>query len=103
MSDVLVIDCYNFVSVFFFVIFIKNLVFSFLFEPTYAKELGKVAKGLRETLFSIAFVAIGLETDFRKIFNRENSRNTYTFLIAQTFNIILTLIVAYLLFGSYSI
>lgn len=67
------------------------------------KELGKVAKGLRETLFSIAFVAIGLETDFRKIFNKENSRNTYTFLIAQTFNIILTLIVAYLLFGSYSI
>lgn len=80
-----------------------SLVFSFLFEPTYAKELGKVAKGLRETLFSIAFVAIGLETDFRKIFNKENSRNTFTFLIAQTFNIILTLIVAYLLFGSYSI
>jgi uncharacterized integral membrane protein (TIGR00698 family) len=80
-----------------------SLVFSFLFEPTYAKELGKVAKGLRETLFSIAFVSIGLETDFRKIFNKENSRNTYTFLIAQTFNIILTLIVAYLLFGSYSI
>ncbi len=81
---------------------VASLVFSFLFEPNYAKDLSKIAKGLRETLFSIAFVSIGLETDFKRIFNNENKKYIFTFLIAQTFNILLTLGVAYLLFGNYS-
>lgn len=81
---------------------LASLVFSFLFEPTVAKDLSKVTKGLREMLFSLAFVSIGLETDFRNIFNKDNKRYIYTFLVAQTFNILLTLVVAYLLFGNYS-
>ncbi len=81
---------------------LASLVFSFFFEPTVAKDLSKVTKGLREMLFSLAFVSIGLETDFRKIFNKDNKRYIYTFLVAQTFNILLTLLVAYLLFGNYS-
>jgi uncharacterized integral membrane protein (TIGR00698 family) len=81
---------------------VASLVFSFLFEPNHAKDLSKIAKGLRETLFSIAFVSIGLETDFKRIFNNENKKYIFTFLIAQTFNILLTLGVAYLLFGNYS-
>jgi uncharacterized membrane protein YadS len=81
---------------------LASVVFSFFFEPTVAKALGKVTKELRETLFSLAFVSIGLETDFRKIFNKDNKRYIWTFLVAQTFNILLTLIVAYLLFGNYS-
>lgn len=81
---------------------VASLIFSFLLEPTTAKLLIKPIKGFRETLFSIAFVAIGLETDFKKIFNKENSRFTATFLLAQTFNIIVTLVVALLLFGKIS-
>ena len=81
---------------------LASLVFSFMFEPNYAKDLGKVTKGLRETIFSIAFVSIGLETDFKRIFNKDNKSYIYTFLIAQTFNILLTLVVAYLLFGNYA-
>lgn len=81
---------------------LASLVFSFMFEPNYAKDLGKVAKGLRETLFSIAFVSIGLETDFKKIFNKDNKNYIYTFLVAQTFNILITLLVAFLLFGNYA-
>jgi len=81
---------------------LASVVFSFFFEPTVAKALGKVTKELRETLFSLAFVSIGLETDFRKIFNKDNKRYIWTFLVAQTFNILLTLVVAYLLFGNYS-
>ena len=80
---------------------LASLVFSFLLSPESAKSLGKVAKGLRETIFSIAFVSIGLETDFKQIFTRENARYTRTFLIAQAFNIIITLIVASLLFGEF--
>lgn len=80
---------------------LASVVFSFFLEPATAKALGAPAKALRETLFSVAFVAIGLETDFRKVFGKENSRYTYTFLIAQLFNIIVTLIIALLLFGNY--
>jgi uncharacterized integral membrane protein (TIGR00698 family) len=80
---------------------LASIVFSFFLEPATAKSLSGSAKALRETLFSVAFVSIGLETDFRKIFTKENNKYTATFLIAQLFNVIVTLIVAYLLFGKY--
>ncbi len=80
---------------------LASVVFSFFLEPSTAKSLGGSAKALRETLFSVAFVSIGLETDFRKIFTKENNKYTATFLIAQLFNIIVTLIIAFLLFGKY--
>ena len=78
---------------------LASMVFSFAFAPDAAKQLSGVAnKGAREILFSLAFVCIGLETDFRYIFKKENAKYIWTFLIAQTFNILLTLVVAYLLF-----
>ena len=78
---------------------LASLVFSFAFAPDVAKQLSGVAnKGAREILFSLAFVCIGLETDFRYIFKKENTKYIWTFLIAQTFIILLTLVVAYLLF-----
>jgi len=80
---------------------LASVVFSFFLEPATAKSLGGAAKALRETLFSVAFVSIGLETDFRKIFTKENNKYTATFLIAQLFNVLLTLLVAFLLFGKY--
>ena len=76
-----------------------SLVFSFLMPLQQAQALGSLAKGLREALFSLAFVCIGLETDFRHLFKRENRNNIATFLIAQGFNILVTLVMAYLLFG----
>ena len=76
-----------------------SLVFSFLMPMEQAKAAGSIAKGLREAMFSLAFVCIGLETDFRFIFKKENAKNIKTFLIAQGFNIVVTLIMAYLLFG----
>lgn len=78
---------------------LASVVFSFFLDYDSAKSLGKVAKGLRETLFSVAFVSIGLETDFRQVFTKENAKYTKTFLIAQTFNVIVTLIIAYILFS----
>lgn len=78
---------------------LASLIFSFAFAPDVAKQLSGVAnKGAREILFSLAFVCIGLETDFRYIFKKENAKYIWTFLIAQAFNILLTLVVAYLLF-----
>ena len=78
---------------------IASLVFSFCFAPDVAKSVGKITKGFSTTLFSIAFVCIGLETKFKEIFSKENRKVLWAFLTAQTFNIIVTLIVAYLLFG----
>jgi uncharacterized integral membrane protein (TIGR00698 family) len=79
---------------------IASLVFSFVFDAETGKELSRIAnKGSRGLLFSLAFICIGLETDFRYIFKKENSKYIWSFLTAQTFNIILTLIVAWVLFS----
>lgn len=77
-----------------------SLIFSFLIPQENVKDLAKVAKGVRETIFSIAFVCIGLETDFKQIFTKENAKYTKTFLIAQFFNILITLAVAAAIFGT---
>ena len=77
---------------------LASLVFSLL-EPETAKTVGTVTKGFQNTLFSIAFVCIGLETRFKDIFGKENRKPLKVFLLAQTFNIIITLIVAYVIFG----
>ncbi len=79
---------------------IASLVFSFAFDAETGKALSGVAnKGARGLLFSLAFVCIGLETDFRYIFKKENAKYIWSFLTAQTFNILLTLLIAWLLFG----
>ena len=79
-----------------------SLLFSLFFDGgagTPDAMVRGTAKNFSNTLFSIAFVCIGLETDFRYIFKTENRRYIVTFLIAQCFNIVVTLIVAWLLFG----
>lgn len=78
---------------------LASLVFSFCFEPEVAKSVGKITKGFQSTLFSIAFVCIGLETRFKELFSKENRVPLKVFLSAQTFNIFATLIVAYVIFG----
>lgn len=82
---------------------IASLVFSFAFEPEIGKGLSRVAnRGPRGLLFSLAFVCIGLETDFRYIFKKENTRYIWSFLTAQGFNVVITLLVAWLLFSQFS-
>ena len=78
---------------------LASLVFSFCMEEPVAKEIGTVTKGFQNTLFSIAFVCIGLETRFKDILGKDNRKPLYVFLISQTFNIIVTLVVAWLMFG----
>ena len=78
---------------------LASLVFSFFMETADAKAIGKITKGFTNTLFSIAFVCVGLETRFADIFSKENRRPLWAFLTAQGFNILVTLGVAYLLFG----
>lgn len=81
---------------------LASLIFSFAMPLETAKSVGGVTKNLQGAFFSIAFVCIGLETRFKDIFNRNFKKPLWGFLIAQAFNIVLTLIVAYLLFAHVS-
>lgn len=78
---------------------LASLFFSIFLDTETAKSVGKVTKGFQNTLFTMAFVCIGLETRFKDIVSRENRRPLFVFLIAQLFNILLTLVVAYIVFG----
>lgn len=78
---------------------LASLVFSFCLDTETAKTVGKVTKGFQNTLFSVAFVCIGLETRFKDIFSKENRTPLKVFLVAQTFNIFVTLVVAWIIFG----
>ncbi|MFI3333369.1 MAG: putative sulfate exporter family transporter [Rikenellaceae bacterium] len=78
---------------------VASLIFSFCFAPETAKSVGKLTKSMTNTLFGIAFVCIGLETRFSEIFAKENRKQMWVFLIAQGFNILVTLVVAYVMFG----
>lgn len=58
-----------------------------------------VAKMFSSLFFSLAFVCVGLETRLKDIISRENRNLMWSFLTAQTFNIIVTFIIACVLFG----
>ncbi|MCM1151293.1 MAG: putative sulfate exporter family transporter [Alistipes sp.] len=58
-----------------------------------------VAKMFSTVFFSLAFVCIGLDTRLKEIVSKENRNALWAFLGAQTFNIVVTLVVACLLFG----
>jgi uncharacterized integral membrane protein (TIGR00698 family) len=75
-----------------------SLLFSFALDAETVKQAGDTIKGYQNIWFSMAFVCIGLETRFRDIFSSENRKPMYAFLIAQFINVIITLVIAYLLF-----
>jgi uncharacterized integral membrane protein (TIGR00698 family) len=78
---------------------LASLVFSFLVEPEAAKAAGSTIKSYHSLWFNLAFVCIGLETRFTDLIKLDKGRPLYAFLLAQTFNIIITFIIAYLIFG----
>lgn len=76
-----------------------SLVFSFLI-PTETRDLVKDSlKNLQGLWFALAFTSIGLETNFKDLFSNSSKKPLYAFLIAQLFNVIITLLIAFLLFG----
>ncbi|MBQ2418659.1 MAG: putative sulfate exporter family transporter [Alistipes sp.] len=81
---------------------IFSLLQSYEIFPDYAaKKLAEtsMAKNFSGFFFSLAFVCIGMDTRLKDIVSKENRNILYTFLGAQTFNIIFTFFVAWLLFG----
>jgi len=78
---------------------IASIVFSFLLDPATVKDTKGLLGGMRTVWFALAFTSIGLETRFKELVGMEGGRPAAAFILAQTFNVIWTLILAYILFG----
>ena len=76
-----------------------SLMFSFVISPETNAGIKDSLKSLQGLWFALAFTSIGLETNFKDLFKQDNKKPLYAFLIAQTFNIIVTLVLAIALFG----
>ena len=76
-----------------------SLIFSFLIPAATGKQVSGMLNSLRTVWFALAFVSIGLEAKFTDLFKVQQGRPAIAFIGAQLFNIIWTLIWAYLLFG----
>ena len=84
-----------------------SLLFSFVMVPAMkgdfniveATIINPVTGVLRSWFFCLAFVAIGLESNFKDLTSRmERGKPMILYAVGQSFNLVLTLIVAYLAF-----
>jgi uncharacterized integral membrane protein (TIGR00698 family) len=78
---------------------VASLVFSFALPAEMVNNLKAPLKNIQTFWFALAFTCIGLETRFADIFNKDSKKPAAVFLIAQVFNILVTLAVAWFIFG----
>jgi len=78
---------------------IVSLIFSFLIPSGTTKQVSGILNSLRTIWFALAFVSIGLEAKFSDLIKIQGGRPGIAFIGAQLFNILWTLLWAYLLFG----
>lgn len=76
-----------------------SLLFSFFIPKELNTEVKGTLKNLQGLWFALAFTSIGLETNFKELFVKNSKTPFYAFLIAQGFNVVVTLIIAYFLFS----
>ncbi len=82
---------------------VASLLFSFVLTPGMGsdavKALTGATKGLRSWWFALAFVSIGLESNFRQLAAQmSRGKPLVLYVVGQSFNIVLTLAAAYLAF-----
>ncbi len=78
---------------------VASLIFSFVLSTEVVNTLKTPLKNIQTFWFALAFTCIGLETRFADIFNKDSKKPAAVFLIAQVFNILVTLAVAWIIFG----
>ncbi len=81
-----------------------SVAFSFVLTPAIGEEgvsrLLEVSSRLRGYFFCLAFVSIGLESSFRELAKQmAGGKPMILYVVGQSFNLVLTLIMAYLAFG----
>lgn len=77
---------------------LASILFSFFVSPEKIIVVKDGLKNIQTLWFVLAFTSIGLETNFADLLSNQNRKPLIAFLIAQLFNIIITLILAYFLF-----
>ncbi|WP_257670113.1 YeiH family protein [Parapedobacter tibetensis] len=76
-----------------------SLFFSFVLDNSTVLQVKGGIKNIQGLWFALAFTSIGLETNFKDLLGQNNVKPFWIFLIAQTFNILITLVIAWWLFG----
>ncbi len=76
-----------------------SLVFSFLLTPELVASTKGAIGTARTIWFALAFVSIGLETNLTHLVRLDGGRPLMCFLCAQAFNVLWTLVLAWLVFG----
>ena len=78
---------------------VASIIFSFFMTEAGAKAVTGITGSLRGWWFTLAFLCIGLDTQFKELAAMGGGRPAAAFLIAQAFNILWTLLLAWLIFG----
>jgi uncharacterized integral membrane protein (TIGR00698 family) len=78
---------------------LASAIFSFLLSPELVSGTRSALNEIRTWWFALAFVCIGLETRFVELATTEQGRPALAFIGAQAFNVIWTLLLAWLLFS----
>ena len=81
-----------------------SILFSFILFPILGEETVKefigISKSYRGLFFVLAFVSIGLESNFKELrAHMSGGKPILLYIVGQSFNIVLTLFVAWLAFG----
>jgi uncharacterized integral membrane protein (TIGR00698 family) len=76
-----------------------SVLFSFFISPGVVVHVKDSLKSIQTLWFVLAFTSIGFETKFADFLNPENRKPLYAFLLAQLFNVFITLLIAWLLFN----
>ena len=81
-----------------------SLLFSFVLMPALGQErvseILNVSKGFRGWFFCLAFVSIGLESNFKELASQlVGGKPIILYIIGQSFNLALTLLMSWLAFG----
>ncbi|HVG50340.1 MAG TPA: putative sulfate exporter family transporter [Xanthobacteraceae bacterium] len=78
---------------------IASAIFSFWLSPELVNGTRSALNEIRTWWFALAFVCIGLETRFVELATTDQGRPALAFVAAQSFNVVWTLLLAWLLFG----
>jgi len=78
---------------------VASVLFSFIVDPKTVESSKGALSGLRTWWFALAFTSIGLETRFGDLAKMEGGRPAGAFLLGQLFNVLWTLLLAWLIFG----
>jgi uncharacterized membrane protein YadS len=76
-----------------------SVVFSFVLTPAMVDQTKGAIGSVRTIWFALAFVAIGLEARVSDLLTLDEGRPLVAFVLAQTFNVAWTLLLAWLIFG----